>query len=188
MPEPQRRDFPAGDPRGAGLGTPEWGRPLPWLDAWWVSPRWVEEAFEAQRAIDPVGHRVQLWLGALACFCLGGPTTAAEIGALPLLAASLIRVHRHWRTWGQFFLQPLFLAVLAWVVLGLASYGWTGGSGWDWFQEFGVARFVVMAVALWAVSDRRAVLLAALVLGFLFGELSQVWHGVGATLGADWMT
>lgn len=163
-------------------------RPLSRLDAWWVSPRWVDEGFERQRAIDPLGHRVQTWLGALACLCLGGPTSAAELGAIPLMAAFVVRIHRHWRTWGQFLLQPLTLVVVGWIALGLASRTWTWGSGGDWGEEFGAARFLLLALALWTVSDRRTVLLGALAAGLALGQLSQVSHGLGHALGAEWLT
>ncbi len=153
-----------------------------------MTARWVDEVFERQRAVDPFGHRVQAWLGALACLCLGGPTSAAELGAVPLLAAFVIRIHRHWRTWGQFFFQPLFLVVLGWMSLGMASRIWTIGDGWAWREELGVARFVVVATALWTVSDRRAVLLGALAAGLMLGQVSQLTHALAGAMGLESLT
>ncbi len=72
----------------------------------WVTNPWVDQAFEHQRRIDPFGHRVHTALAALACLCLAGPTSVAELGAIPLVAAFTIRMHRHWRTWPRLFLQP----------------------------------------------------------------------------------
>ena len=152
----------------------------PPLAAPWVTNPWVDQAFEHQRRIDPFGHRVHTALAALACLCLAGPTSVAELGAIPLVAAFAIRMHRHWRTWPRLFLQPLMLTVLAWTLLGLASRLWPHA----WAAEFGVARFGVLLLALWPVADRRALLLAALAAGFALGQLSQLSHALGTAL--DW--
>ncbi|MBK7403528.1 MAG: O-antigen ligase family protein [Phycisphaerales bacterium] len=157
-------------------------RPLAWLDAFWVNPHWIAHDFEHQRRIDPFGHDVHAWLGALACLALAGPTTAAELGALPLAAAFLIRVHRHWRTWLGFWCQPLMLVALAWLTLGLASRAWTAGSAHAWATEFGSARFLLLAFMLWPVSDRRSLFLGALAVGFALGQLSQISHALGHVL------
>lgn len=153
-----------------------------------MSGRWVDEAFEHQRAIDPFGHRVHTLLACLACFCVGGPTSAAEIGAIPLACAFLIRAHRHWGTWPRFLLQPLVLLVLSWTVLGLASLAWTDGTRGAWLDEWGSARFALVALFLWPVADRRALLLFALGAGFALGQCSQVLHAIGRAFEIDWMT
>lgn len=168
------------------LARPASARPL--FGAWWVTPAWVNAPFDEQRRIDPFGHRVHAWLGALACLCLAGPTSAVEIGVIPVACAFLIRLHRHWRTWPRLLLQPLIVVVLAWAALGAASRLWTVGPHDAWVDEFGSARFGLVLIALWPVADRRALLLGALVLGFAVGQLSQLSHALGRAFEIDWMT
>ena len=160
------------------------------LRPWWLTNTWVDEPFDRQRRIDALGHRVHTALACLACFCLGSPNSAAELGAIPLLVAFVIRVHRHWRTWPRLILQPLLLVVLAWVFLSLASRAWTLGTAGAWFEEFGSLRFAWVLLALWPVADRRALLLASLAAGFAFGQCSQLAHalGLGPALHLDWLT
>lgn len=157
------------------------------LRAPWVNDRWVNEAFDHQRRIDPLGHKVHTAMGMLACFALGLPTSGVEIGAIPLLLAFAIRMHRHWRTWPRLFLQPLMLTLLAWALLGLASRLWTAGPPDAWVTEFGAARFGILLLTLWPVADRRPLLLAALAIGIAFGQLSQLSHGLGPALHLDWL-
>ncbi len=159
--------------------------PGPW---WQVTPGRVETAFADQRRVDPFGHTVHAWLGALACASIAAPTSAVEIGAIGVVAAMLIRFHRHWRTIPLFFMQPLMLVVLAWALLGLASRLWTLGPHTEWVHEFGVFRFVVLAAALWPVADRRALLLGALVVGFAAAQLSQLTHAIGTAFDIDALT
>lgn len=156
---------------------------------WWrVTPARIDAAFANQRRIDPFGHTVHAWFGALACAAIAAPTSAVEFGAIGVLAAMVIRVHRHWRTLPLFFLQPLMLIVLAWTLLGLASRLWTLGPHSAWLDEFGVLRFGLVATALWPVADRRPLLLGALALGFALAQASQVVHALGLALGIDAMT
>ncbi|VAX36883.1 hypothetical protein MNBD_PLANCTO03-267, partial [hydrothermal vent metagenome] len=174
--------------------TPHPGsRARSWLSlrAWWVTPAWVNEPFEHQRRIDPFGHRVHTTLACLACLCLAGPTSAVELGAIPVLCAFLIRFHRHWRTLPRLFLQPVILVVLLWTLLALASRLWSFGLHTPlntWGDEFGSLRFGFLLIALWPVADRRALLLGAIVLGFALGQLSQLSHGIGLAFDIDWMT
>ncbi len=156
---------------------------------WWrVTPGRVDAAFAEQRRIDPLGHTVHAWLGALACASIAAPTTAVELGAIGVVAAMLIRIHRHWRTMPLFFMQPLMLVVLAWALLGLASRLWTLGPHTAWVHEFGVLRFGILAAALWPVADRRALLLGALVVGFAAAQISQLSHAIGTALDIDALT
>jgi O-antigen ligase len=166
--------------------APESGhRPSP---AWRPGPAALAATFDHQRRIDPFGHRVHAWLGALACACVAGPTTAVELGALPVVAAFLIRFHRHWRTLPLYFLQPLMLVALAWIALSIASRLWTMGPHNAWLDQFGTARFLILAAALWPVADRRTLLLAGLALGFALGQASQACHALGLWTGTDWLT
>lgn len=147
-----------------------------------LSHRWVSHAFDHQRRIDPFGHKVHTAFAMLACFSVGLPTSAVELGTIPLLAAFAIRAHRHWRTWPRLFLQPLMLTIVAWTLLGLTSRLWTEGSPHAWITEFGAARFAIVLLCLWPVADRRPLLLAALAAGLALGQLSQLSHALGTTL------
>lgn len=159
--------------------------PRPW---WRPDPLALQAAFDHQRRIDPFGHLVHTWLAALACLCLGATTSAAELGAVPVMAAFLIRFHRHWRTLPHYLLQPLILVVLAWGALGAASILWTAGQPEDWLEELGVLRFLLVALAIWPVSDRRPLLLGALAAGFAVGQSTQVLHALGRALEIDAIT
>ncbi|QKK07174.1 MAG: hypothetical protein HND58_02705 [Planctomycetota bacterium] len=170
--------------------SPEHPAPTPpHAGPWWrVTRERVDAAFAEQRRIDPFGHTVHAWLGALACAAVAAPTSAVELGAIGVVAAMLIRIHRHWRTLPLFFLQPLILVLLAWTLLALASRLWTLGPHDAWVDQFGVLRFGIVAVALWPVSDRRGLLLGALIFGFAVAQLSQVVHALGLALEVDAMT
>lgn len=184
---PDRTDHapvPAPSPEQPAPAPPHAG-PGPW---WRVTGERVNHAFAEQRRIDPFGHTVHAWLGALACASVAAPTSAVEFGAIGVVAAMLIRIHRHWRTLPLLFLQPLMLVLLAWTLLALASRLWTLGPHDAWVDEFGVLRFGIVAAALWPVADRRALLLGALVFGFAVAQLSQVVHALGLSLEIDAMT
>ena len=170
-------EHPAPTPPHAGQG--------PW---WRVTSERVNDAFAEQRRIDPFGHTVHAWLGALACASVAAPTSAVEFGAIGVVAAMVIRIHRHWRTLPLLFLQPLMLVLLAWTMLALTSRLWTLGPHDAWVDEFGVLRFGIVAAALWPVADRRALLLGALAFGFAVAQLSQVVHALGLAFEIDAMT
>jgi len=118
----------------------------------------------------------------LTCLALAGPTSAVELGTLPLVACAAIRVHRYWRSWLQLVGQPLMLLGLAWIALGGLSRFWTAGSPGAWLDEFGTARWMIVVLALWPISDRRALLLGALATGFALAQLSQLSHALGTAL------
>ncbi len=115
----------------------------------------------------------------LACLLMAGPTSAAEMGVLPLYIAATVRVHRYWRSWLQLVTQPVFLTILAYFAWSLLSRIWAASPPGDFRDELGMARWILLMLALWPVSDRRSLLLAALAVGFALAQLAQLAHALG---------
>lgn len=149
------------------------------------NPEQIESLFSRQRTEDPLGIRIHFALALLACLMAGGPTTVTDLAALPVLICFLIRM-----TGWHGMLEPLvfdrvFRLLLAWGAwLGLSilwSAGRTGGSR-AWLNDIQGLHFLTLALLLWPVLDRRTWLIAALMLGIICGQISQLVHLAGESL------
>ncbi|GIK18417.1 MAG: hypothetical protein AMXMBFR77_22390 [Phycisphaerales bacterium] len=160
---------------------------LRWLDAPWIDPAWAVRAFDRQRAIDPRGLRVHAAMALLWCLCLGGPISISELAGIPLALAFLIRIHRHVGTLPCLLVQPPVIFILSWAAWGALSLLWSDDPA-KGFDQYSHARWFGAIVCLWPVVERRSLLLGALTLGITLGQLSQIGHAVGGSLGIDWLT
>lgn len=136
---------------------------------------------------DPIGHRLHIFFGLLWCFSLGLPTTAVEIGAIPLIVYFLLRTPNIWRTWGSCAVQSLSIALACWVCWQAATLFWTPDLH-QGLKELSSNRWLWALPLLWPIMERRRWLIAAMCVGFLCGNLSQVGHEVGHRLGIAWLT
>jgi O-antigen ligase len=150
------------------------------------TPEQIESLFAAQRTGDRLGLGIHLALAIGACFMAGWPTSFVEFAALPLLVCFLIRMtgwHRMLEPLAFDRLMRLLLAWGAWVCLSLI---WTVGRGKQehgsapaWLMDVRDLRFLALAVVIWPVLDRRTWLIAAVMAGIAFGQVSQLVHLTG---------
>ena len=153
----------------------------------YLEPSRVRHDLGAAAAGDPFGDRVHIRLGALWCLCLGFPTSVVEIASIPLLVFFVLRTPKIWRTWGSFAVQPLTLALGGWVVWQAVTLSWTPDLNMG-LQELAANRWIWVMWVLWPIIGRRPILIAAVCVGFLIGNLSQVGHAVGKAAGIGWLT
>lgn len=139
------------------------------------------------RAADPVGARVHAALAALTCFFAGWPTTFVAWAGLPLVVAAAVRMTAHYRILGPLVWQTSTRFLILWSAwLGL-SLLWTLDRG-QGVKEFGALMFALFIPAIWPVIEHRRLLIGSLLLGVFCGQLSQLAHGIGPTLGIEAIT
>ncbi|MCW5776459.1 MAG: O-antigen ligase family protein [Phycisphaeraceae bacterium] len=160
--------------------------PLRWLDAPWIDPAWAIRAFDRQLAVDPFGLRVHTAIGALWCLFLGAPISPSQLAGIPLAAAFLIRIHRHWATFLRLIIQPPMLLILLWSAWAALSLLWSPDPSLG-FDQASSVRWFAAIVCLWPVVQRRALLLAAMTIGIALGQLGQVGHAIGTAFDVDWL-
>ncbi len=160
---------------------------LHWLDAPWIDPAWAVRAFDRQRAIDPFGLRVHTVIGALWCLFLGAPISPSQLAGIPLAAAFLIRIHRHWATFLRLIIQPPMLILLVWAAWAALSLLWSPDPSLG-FDQASTVRWFAVIVCLWPLAQRRSLLLGAMALGLALGQIGQVAHAVGLAASVEWLT
>jgi O-antigen ligase len=158
---------------------------VPWHP--YLEPARVEADLSGTAARDPFGHRLHVILAGLFCFGLGFPTSIVETAAIPLIVFFFLRTPHIWRTWGSFAVQPLTLAIGAWVAWQALSLTWSPDPR-QGFKELGSNRWVWAIWMLWPVMSRRPWLIGAIAAGFLCGNVSQVFQAVGQAAGVKWLT
>lgn len=122
--------------------------------------------------------RIHTLCALITLLCLTGPSTMTELALIPALFAFLIRVQRHWRTWGALIFNPVAVLLLLWIAWSLIGLIWSPDRS-QGLSELGAVRWAAVAIVLWPVAERRAWLLAALIAGFHLGQLTQLAHGLG---------
>lgn len=158
------------------------------LDAWYPYTREeLAAGLAAVRERDPRGDRLHLLFGMTWCFFATWPTTAVELAGLPLWIIFFLRLPKIWRVLPAVFFQPLFLLVLAFILWQTVALAWSPDPWAGLEDEVGANRWVWSMLALWPVIERRRWLIAAFAVGFLFGHVTQVIHGLGVHFDIDWM-
>jgi O-antigen ligase len=153
----------------------------------YLAPHQVEFDLGNAARGDPFGDRVHAWLAAAWCFFVSWPTSIVEIASIPLVVFFLLRTPKIWRTWGSFAVQPLTLAIAAWVLWQALSLAWSPDRS-QGLKELAANRWVWVIWVLWPVMRRRPLLIAALAAGFICGNLSQLGHAAGRAWGVEWLT
>jgi len=144
----------------------------------YLQPARIEQDLGGAAQHDPIGHRLHVYFGLLWCFSLGLPTSAVEIGSIPLIVYFLLRTPNIWRTWGSFAVQTLTILTAAWILWQAMTLLWTPDLH-QGLKELSANRWVWAMLMLWPILERRRWLIAALCVGFLAGNLSQVGHELG---------
>ncbi|MEM1330471.1 MAG: O-antigen ligase family protein [Planctomycetota bacterium] len=143
----------------------------------------AQSAFDRQHTRDELGTKLHLLLGCLALLCAAGPNSVAELGLIPLVLYSFVRLNNTWRTFGGFFRQPAWWCILAWCLWQWVAVLWSEDTA-EAIDQAGATRFALLPLMLWPVLDRRGPLLASLCAGFLIGHLAQLGHASGV----EWLT
>lgn len=156
-------------------------RPARWFDAPWLDPVRVRGQIVALHQYDWLGRPFAIGFAALLCFVLAGPTSALEIGALPLAVVWLLRCIRFGDarrvTW-SLLLQPITLAFLAWacwcaaLIVGMPSQR----EAWN---ELAAARWSWALLALPFVGFDRSRWILCIAVGFLCVNLGQLAEAFG---------
>ncbi len=103
-----------------------------------------------------------------------GPVTLTEIAFAPLLVFFVVRIYNTFPLWIHSFAQPALLGALVlsgWMMLTV-SWSKDPVLGWDEIDEL---RWFVLVGLLYPVIQRRIVLIFALTIGVLFGQLGQLF-------------
>ncbi|MCC6971481.1 MAG: O-antigen ligase family protein [Phycisphaerales bacterium] len=127
---------------------------------------------------DALNSRVCLWAACVWCFLVAFPTTAVEWAGVPLVIASLIGVRRIWRVAWRSLFTPEFIFPALFAAWQFVTLLWSTdaklGAG-----QAGACRWLWSIVLLAPVMAHRRALIAALALGFLVGNASQLLHALG---------
>ncbi len=132
--------------------------------------RWSSQFFHT---LGTFGHPVHAWLAALWCLGCCGPAAGVELLCLPLYGVLLGRLPFVRRSIRDAFLQPSMLCILAWAAWSMASLIWTRDRT-DGLHEIEYMRWTPAILALWAVLDRRSMLIAAICVGFALAQFAQL--------------
>lgn len=127
---------------------------------------------------DALNARVSLWAACLWCFLVTFPTTAVEWAGVPLIVVSLFGARRIWRVVWRSLVSPEFIFPALFAAWQFATLLWSTdarlGAG-----QAGACRWLWSIVLLAPVMAHRRALIAALALGFLVGNASQLLHALG---------
>lgn len=152
--------------------------------AWWgVS---ASERLKPLTADRP-GQLAHALLGCLLAFLLAWPTTWVELAGVPVIVFWIVRLRRTLPTFIDVVRQPVVAALLALAAWNALSLSWSPDPKDGVWQLAGL-RWAWMFLILWPSLDRRRWFVLALALGFLAGNLSQVSHALGRSLGIEAMT
>lgn len=152
-----------------------------------LNPSDAQALSDRLRAVDPVGTRVHAVFAAAVCFFAGWPTSYVSWAGLPLLVCWVVRMFNHHRVLGPLVWQPSVRFLLAWSVWLALSLIWTADRAAG-VEELGPLMFGAFIPAIWPVIAYRRLLVGALIVGVFCGQLSQLGHGIGPTLGIDAIT
>lgn len=158
---------------------------LAWHTA--LAPDRVQQMLDRPMVHDRFGHRLHLVFALLLCFLIPFQTTVVQLAVAPLLVFFVLRTPHIWRTWASLFVQPLFLAVLAVILWAAITLLWTPDVRHG-VRELASYRWATAMWLLWPVMMHRPLLIGALVMGFLCGNLAQAGHAVGLHTGIEWLT
>ncbi|MCC6960008.1 MAG: hypothetical protein IT301_09180, partial [Dehalococcoidia bacterium] len=145
-----------------------------WLRDGLLPPEAIKSQFESQESRSGPLTRAYLVTAMVWCFFVCWPTTYVELGGIPLAAAFIAHAFRTPRFFLGSIAQPVFVFfTLYWAWTG-ASLAWSADVRLG-LTQVGCARWLWVFPALWPALGRRRWLVFALVLGFLAGNLSQVF-------------
>jgi O-antigen ligase len=150
------------------------------LNGSWVGRDKAERAFEEQLARVPRGMKIHAAIAAVVLALIPGPTSVGEIATVVLLGFFLLRTPRTFRLWLHALGQPVPLLILGFVLWQFITLTWSPDRQ-QGLDEIASNRWALMILLLWPVIGWRNRFIAALAIGFLLGNLSQLaqlfWGG-----------
>ncbi|MBX3385849.1 MAG: O-antigen ligase family protein [Phycisphaeraceae bacterium] len=152
-----------------------------------ISAAEAQQLADGQRSADPFGTRLHAAFAAMTCFFAGWPTSFVAWAGLPLLICFVVRMTGHWRVLGPLFWQTSTRFLVAWSLWIGLSLLWSMDRS-QGVKEIGPSMFGLFILGIWPVIDHRRLLVGAIVAGVFCGQLSQLAHGIGPTLGIDAIT
>lgn len=155
-----------------------WGRLRAWLDLGWVDPSRALADFQLQAQKDLRGDRIHAVLAFIWGWLIVGPISFAEAAIAFPGICWLIRLFVVPRAARWAFLQPTFIAFVAWAVWHLIAISWSNADDGG-FKQATILRWAAPMLALYTIMPRRGVIIAGLVAGLLSGNLSQLVNWIG---------
>ncbi len=152
-----------------------------WLGGATVDRPAIDRSFDDLEVHQPASRRAYLLCAMVWCFFSLWPTTYVEWAGIPLIIGFVVQLIRTPRFFRPLLVQPLFILAAAYWAWQGASLLWTPDLKLG-LKQVGCARWMWAIPALWPVMNRRRWLIAALVSGYLAGNLSQLLHTVGVRL------
>jgi O-antigen ligase len=150
-------------------------------------PSWTLDPAFARMEAHPRWQRLgwlYLVMGLVSAAFAAGPTSAQEIGLIPIAIAWAVSVNVVWPVMWILPRQPMFLLLLAWVALILWGLTWTTDprqGQWDYASM----RFCTPIVVMSPLLRDRGKLIAALAVGFVLGNASQFVLWASHTMAHD---
>lgn len=130
------------------------------------------------------GHPIHAWLAALWCLGCSGPAFAVELLALPLYVATLARLPFVWRAARDACTQPALIAIFAFWLWTACTAAWSADPAGA-RHELEYVRWVPVVMTLWAILDRRNLLIAALCVGFAIAQIAQLAEFIALRQGIE---
>ncbi len=135
---------------------------------------------------DARGDPWHVLLGALWAALIVAPISVAEFSMIPLAVVWFARCFYAPRAMLLGFRLPSFLLLLLWGIYHAISLLWTRDLRIG-LEQVGVLRFGLGIVLIFPALERRGVFIAALALGFLAGNASQVTQWIGERWQIPWL-
>jgi O-antigen ligase len=142
--------------------------------------------FDRQFRRDSLGHRINTFLACGTAFVACMPPGWAEVALWFPLAYALIRMTNTFPTIWRPWLMPAGLCILVFVAWNVLSLAWSVNPE-QGRNEIGKLRFAFVILVMWPVLDRRPAIIAAISLGLLAGNMSQIVHAIGQYFDIAWM-
>ncbi len=175
----------------AHLQPPE--NPRPYGLKWLLGAGWLDSGRVAADLAVGSGSEVLERLHVVAamawCVSLGLPISFMEIAAIPLGVIALIRLTATpaWRNYRWAVVLPTFVLLLGWTAWQAITLWWSMDRRLG-VMQFGAMRFGWTLVAFVPLLAERRKLIAAMSLGFLAFNVSQLVNHVGVRCGISWLT
>ncbi len=147
------------------------------MDGSYVDRHACDAAFARMHARDAIGDRIHLATACLALFLLAGPTSAVEIGVIPLAVFFVVRTINVFPLWIHGFGQPAMLVALAlfgWLSITLV---WSRDPGMG-ITELDRMRWFLLIPLLFPVIEHRRALVHALAFGLIVASIAQLLSAV----------
>lgn len=158
------------------------------LRRWLAGTLWdrarAQEAFDRELAQRSRLRRLHVSVAVYWCAAIGLPITGVEFALIVVFGCAVMCFALSWRLYMEFLTQPLVVVAGAFLLWHAVSLLWTPDVS-QGVKQAGQARWAWCVVALWPVIMHRQRLIAALAIGLLCGNLSQVAHAIGTHWNID---